>query len=163
MAHAYPTVTRPADIGRRRALAGGVVGLGALIGVTYLGLALRYIFPANNGGAGTAGGGMQPVGPVANFKEGTPVLVVYKEPTGIPTGVFVVNKGNNKFDAFDFHCTHLQCPVAAVQTNPAYFACPCHGSQFNLDGSVRQGPAPIPLLKRSIAVQNGQVAVGGIA
>lgn len=163
MAHAYPTVTAPGEVGRRRALTGGILGLGALIGVAYLGLALRYIFPENNGGSGAAGGGMQPVGPIANFKESTPVLVQYKESTGIPTGVFVVNKGNNAFDAFDFHCTHLQCPIAAVPGSPAYFACPCHGSQFNLDGSVKQGPAPVPLLKHTVAVQNGQVVVGGIA
>ncbi|MGQ0734057.1 MAG: ubiquinol-cytochrome c reductase iron-sulfur subunit [Acidobacteriota bacterium] len=39
-------------------------------------------------------------------------------------------------------CTHLGCIVhASVQG----FDCPCHGSGFLPDGSVRKGPAPRPL------------------
>lgn len=152
------------DLSRRRAMTGGIIGLGTLIGLGYLGLAIRFIFPVNASGAG--GSGLQPAGTVASFPVGNPVLIEYKEPTGIPTGVFVVNKGGNQFDAFDFHCTHLQCPIAAVppsQGKPAFFACPCHGSQFFLNGNVKRGPAPIPLLRHVITVQNGQVEVGGLA
>jgi len=41
-------------------------------------------------------------------------------------------------------CTHQGCHVAWDQGSEG-FACPCHGSQFNPDGSVRQGPAAEPL------------------
>jgi cytochrome b6-f complex iron-sulfur subunit len=39
-------------------------------------------------------------------------------------------------------CTHLGC---IVKPKPDGFACPCHGSEFHADGSVRKGPAPTAL------------------
>jgi Rieske Fe-S protein len=39
-------------------------------------------------------------------------------------------------------CTHLGCVVAATGTG---FECPCHGSRFDQEGKVVQGPAPSPL------------------
>ncbi|ASC71491.1 Cytochrome b6-f complex iron-sulfur subunit [Halomicronema hongdechloris C2206] len=41
-------------------------------------------------------------------------------------------------------CTHQGCYVEWDDGTEG-FACPCHGSQFNPDGSVRQGPAAEPL------------------
>ncbi|HJV23811.1 MAG TPA: Rieske (2Fe-2S) protein [Holophagaceae bacterium] len=40
-------------------------------------------------------------------------------------------------------CTHQGCTVG--QGGPA-FACPCHGSQFDLNGTNVAGPAPSPLV-----------------
>ncbi|MEZ5305611.1 MAG: ubiquinol-cytochrome c reductase iron-sulfur subunit [Pyrinomonadaceae bacterium] len=47
-------------------------------------------------------------------------------------------------------CTHLGC---IVKTSANGFDCPCHGSGFTRDGTVRKGPAPTPLpwLKVSVA------------
>ncbi len=47
-------------------------------------------------------------------------------------------------------CTHLGC---IVKTSANGFDCPCHGSGFTKDGTVRKGPAPTPLpwLKVSVA------------
>ena len=39
-------------------------------------------------------------------------------------------------------CTHLTC---AVQPLPGLLHCPCHGSQFTLEGAVTHGPAIDPL------------------
>jgi cytochrome b6-f complex iron-sulfur subunit len=43
-------------------------------------------------------------------------------------------------------CTHLGCIVNATATG---FECPCHGSDFAADGTVKKGPAPkaLPWLK----------------
>lgn len=39
-------------------------------------------------------------------------------------------------------CSHLGCSVRKEGTG---FFCPCHGSEYDLDGSVVQGPAERPL------------------
>jgi cytochrome b6-f complex iron-sulfur subunit len=54
-------------------------------------------------------------------------------------------------------CTHLGCVVA---TSEIGFACPCHGSRFDAEGTVLGGPAPRPLpwYKLSLA-PNGEVEV----
>jgi Rieske Fe-S protein len=35
--------------------------------------------------------------------------------------------------------------------------CPCHGSVFNLDGTVAHGPAKAPLAAQPIMVCDGQI------
>jgi len=41
-------------------------------------------------------------------------------------------------------CTHLGC-ITQWKPELDQIACPCHGSRFNRDGTVAQGPAPRPL------------------
>ncbi len=48
-------------------------------------------------------------------------------------------------------CTHLGCiPLGQKQDDPhgawGGWACPCHGSQFDVSGRVRKGPAPTNLI-----------------
>jgi ubiquinol-cytochrome c reductase iron-sulfur subunit len=43
-------------------------------------------------------------------------------------------------------CTHLGCiPIAHEGIYDGWF-CPCHGSQYDTSGRIRQGPAPLNLL-----------------
>lgn len=44
--------------------------------------------------------------------------------------------------ALNSMCTHQGC---SVEWKEDTFACPCHGSKFNTDGSVADGPATDPL------------------
>ncbi|MBP9663954.1 MAG: ubiquinol-cytochrome c reductase iron-sulfur subunit [Pyrinomonadaceae bacterium] len=61
----------------------------------------------------------------------------------IPPGrnVAVFRDGEGVY-AISTICTHLGCIVKASGTG---FDCPCHGSGFEKDGTVRKGPAPKPL------------------
>jgi len=52
--------------------------------------------------------------------------------------VCIVREGD-KVAAISTTCTHLGCIVAPSATG---FQCPCHGSQFDVDGNVTGGPAP---------------------
>jgi ubiquinol-cytochrome c reductase iron-sulfur subunit len=42
-------------------------------------------------------------------------------------------------------CTHLGCIPIAHDGNYDGFFCPCHGSQYDSSGRIRQGPAPLNL------------------
>jgi cytochrome b6-f complex iron-sulfur subunit len=54
-------------------------------------------------------------------------------------------------------CTHLGCVIATTDIG---FACPCHGSRFDADGTVLGGPAPRPLPWFECAMSpNGEVEV----
>jgi cytochrome b6-f complex iron-sulfur subunit len=46
------------------------------------------------------------------------------------------------FSAISLVCTHLGC---SVESQAEGFACPCHGSRFDLQGKVTRGPAQKPL------------------
>jgi cytochrome b6-f complex iron-sulfur subunit len=61
--------------------------------------------------------------------------------------------------AFEAKCTHLGC-TPRWETASQRFKCPCHGSQFNIEGDVVGGPAPVPLYRVAIALtQDGQLQV----
>ena len=55
--------------------------------------------------------------------------------------LYVFNAADGLY-AISSVCTHLGCNVK--RGGPG-FACPCHGSQFDENGEVVQGPAPRPL------------------
>lgn len=53
-----------------------------------------------------------------------------------------------KMTAFDDRCTHLGCRQRWNQEK-GLFECPCHGSEFDLEGHVKRGPANQPLRRFS--------------
>ena len=52
-------------------------------------------------------------------------------------------------------CTHQGCKLDKVADGT--IDCPCHGSKFNLDGTVANGPAKLPLPTKSITVQGDSI------
>jgi cytochrome b6-f complex iron-sulfur subunit len=52
--------------------------------------------------------------------------------------VFVVRQGNT-FRCLSSTCTHLGCTVNRAEHG---YHCPCHGSVFDDEGTVKSGPAP---------------------
>ena len=62
--------------------------------------------------------------------------------TTFPEIPAVLIRGDSGFTALSLVCTHLGCTVG-VQPNG--FACPCHGSLYNLNGIPTKGPATLPL------------------
>jgi len=57
-------------------------------------------------------------------------------------GFFIVRRGGNLF-ALSAVCTHRHCKLNAEADKTFY--CPCHGSTFDADGKVTEGPAQIDL------------------
>jgi Rieske Fe-S protein len=61
------------------------------------------------------------------------------------------------FNGFSAECTHAGCTVAEIVG--ASINCPCHGSRFNLDGTVAKGPATRPLQPKAIVVQDDSITL----
>lgn len=59
-----------------------------------------------------------------------------------PIAQAVIIHDNQGFKALSLVCPHLGCTVNVTDEG---FACPCHGSRFLADGSLRKGPASRPL------------------
>ncbi|MFC7842734.1 FAD-dependent oxidoreductase [Streptomyces sp. NPDC001046] len=63
--------------------------------------------------------------------------------------VAVYRDDDGALHAVSARCTHLGCLVDFNAAERAW-ECPCHGSRFDTDGKVIQGPATKPLEKRDI-------------
>lgn len=63
---------------------------------------------------------------------------------GDPTYIVVENDGQLATYGINAVCTHLGCVVPWNKAENK-FICPCHGSQYNFQGKVVRGPAPLSL------------------
>jgi cytochrome b6-f complex iron-sulfur subunit len=66
---------------------------------------------------------------------------VDQAPINIPTGRFWLSNSSVGFYALYGVCTHLGCLPKWSSVNTR-FECPCHGSQYQIDGNWITGPAP---------------------
>ena len=71
--------------------------------------------------------------------------------------VFIVHDAEGFF-ALSATCTHLGCMTRYEKENSRIF-CPCHGSQFGLEGTVTGGPAPRPLPRLDLVLEDGRLVV----
>ena len=79
--------------------------------------------------------------------------------SGVIVGEVVVTQAAaGDFKGFSSTCTHAGCAVNEVVDGT--INCPCHGSKFNLDGSVAQGPATKPLASQPVTVQGDSIVLG---
>lgn len=82
-------------------------------------------------------------GGIFNFPTERIPVIPGADPVSEPSGRFhVCHTADDSLVTLYGVCTHLGC-LPKWQTDR--FACPCHGSQFQLDGEYITGPAPRPL------------------
>ena len=74
------------------------------------------------------------LGPASDYPPGSRTLV--------PEARAVLLHDSSGFTALSLICPHLGC---TVEQAPAGYACPCHGSRFDPQGNVRNGPASQPM------------------
>jgi Rieske Fe-S protein len=72
--------------------------------------------------------------------------------------VVITQPSAGEFKGFSAICTHAGCTVNEVADGT--INCPCHGSKFNLDGSVANGPASTPLASQAVTVQGDSIVLG---
>ncbi|GAB4859504.1 hypothetical protein Ancab_010971 [Ancistrocladus abbreviatus] len=75
---------------------------------------------------------------------------------GDPTYLLVENDGTLATYGINAVCTHLGC-VVPWNTAENKFICPCHGSQYNNQGKVVRGPAPLSLALAHCDIDDGKV------
>lgn len=62
------------------------------------------------------------------------------------------------FVALSLVCTHMQCTVN-YDSGANGFKCPCHGSEYNINGGVTMGPAPSGLSKYTVSINGNTLTV----
>jgi Rieske Fe-S protein len=73
-------------------------------------------------------------------------------------GVVVTQPTSGDFKCFNATCTHLGCTVTKVSAG--LIRCPCHGAKFSIvDGSVKAGPAPRPLVSEDFSIKGGEIVL----
>ncbi|KAI8009932.1 hypothetical protein LOK49_LG06G00656 [Camellia lanceoleosa] len=91
----------------------------------------------------------------------TPLCYVEKMGTteciwGDPTYLVVENDRTLATFGINAVCTHLGC-VVPWNSAENKFICPCHGSQYNNQGRVVRGPAPLLLALAHADIDDGNV------
>ncbi|MGE0220083.1 ubiquinol-cytochrome c reductase iron-sulfur subunit [Mycolicibacterium sp.] len=129
------------------------------------------------GASACAGYGQQPAGSAVNTAAAqpdspsdapapavvaaTPIAATADVPVGsgvIVDDIVLTQPTAGDFRAFSAVCTHAGCTLAGVADGT--INCPCHGSRFNLDGTVATGPAKRPLEGKAVAVNEGVITAG---
>ena len=105
--------------------------------------------PAASGAA--PGGGLRAsLGQVSDIPVGGAISV--EAPDG--GAVLLTRPEEGEVVAFSAVCPHEGCTVGVDDDG---FSCPCHGSEFERDGSLREGPAREGLASYAVQVVDGQV------
>ena len=106
--------------------------------------------PAASAGGSPGGGVRASLGRVDDVPVGGAVS------TGAPDGtkVLLTRPTEDEVLAFSSVCPHEGCTVAP---DDGQLACPCHGSQFELNGDLKRGPARTGLTAYPVRVVDGQV------
>lgn len=154
-----PGISRRGFLGGVIAAVGGIVA--AAVGIPAVGYVLSPLL-------GTKPSQWYEVGPVSDFPQGQPVLAIFARviKDGWVTkeqhvSVYVRREDGDRFTVFSSRCTHLGC---GVQWNgkAQQFFCPCHAAVFDAQGRVVAGPAPRPLDRYAVKVENGRLFLGEI-
>ncbi|WP_447983716.1 QcrA and Rieske domain-containing protein [Nitrospira sp. Nam74] len=78
--------------------------------------------------------------------------------SSVHKAMWAVKMDNSDVTAFSPQCTHLGCGYRWDDSNRK-FECPCHGSVFDLNGAVLGGPAPRPLDRLPVKIDDGRLYV----
>jgi nitrite reductase/ring-hydroxylating ferredoxin subunit len=73
--------------------------------------------------------------------------------SGLANPIVIARVSDNMFAALDAICTHERCTVSYNALNLT-LDCPCHGSSYEVDGRVINGPA-VRALPRYTATSDG--------
>jgi len=72
---------------------------------------------------------------------------------------YIVVNQNETTTVLSSHCTHLGCKIMKVENGR--LKCPCHGSEYDLEGKVKKGPAykNLEILKAKISSDGRHIEI----
>ena len=127
------------------------VGLGILALIEFTGVVIAYLRPGKRQKKSAESGAIIEAGRVESF----PLNSV----TAFVRGKFYLCRmEDGGFLAVSRKCTHLECTVPWLDKEKK-FACPCHGSVFDIRGEVISPPAPRALDIFHLFIENQMVKV----
>lgn len=137
------------NMGRRQFMNLLTFGTAAATAAGALYPVVKYFIPPSSGGAG---GGITAKDALGNDVVASEFLAEHKPGEralaqglkGDPTYVIVTEDNEIASYGLNAVCTHLGC-VVPWNASENKFICPCHGSQYNAEGKVVRGPAPLSL------------------
>ena len=90
--------------------------------------------------------------------------LTFHPPPSLPTtqgdATYIIVKDDGTIENYGLNavCTHLGCVVPWNKAENK-FKCPCHGSQYNNEGKVIRGPAPLSLALAHANINEADVVV----
>ena len=77
---------------------------------------------------------------------------------GAAEKIVVVHGRDGNLHAVTSVCTHKGCDVL-YDKDLGHLRCPCHGSEYGLDGHNIKGPAKRPLKPYNVTVRSGRIVI----
>lgn len=152
---------RVPDMGKRNLMNLLLAGAVSLPTAGLLGPYLYFLVPPSSGGGGLVvtakdalGNDITSSGWLKTHPAGDRTLAQGLK--GDPTYLVVENDGTLAPYGVNAVCTHLGCVVPFNKAENK-FMCPCHGSQYNNQGKVVRGPAPLSLALAHVDVVDDKV------
>lgn len=65
---------------------------------------------------------------------------IESDDSGFKFPIYVVRLADEEYVAYSAECTHFGCEIELLGFEDGY-ECPCHGSRFDIEGAVTNGPA----------------------
>ena len=70
--------------------------------------------------------------------------------------IYVRRDTEGNLSAISTRCMHKGCQVEPTRDR---FVCPCHGSEYRLDGAVIKGPSELPLVRYRVTTDDASIYI----
>jgi len=150
------------DMGRRQFMNLLMVGTGMTTVLGALYPVVKYFIPPSSGGSSGGVTAKDALGNdviVSDFlgSHGPGDHVLAQGLKGDPTYIVVTEDKSIADFGINAVCTHLGC-VVPWNASENKFICPCHGSQYDTNGKVVRGPAPLSLALAHARVDENKIS-----
>jgi len=74
------------------------------------------------------------------------------------SGMLLYRQSESTVKVYSRNCTHAGCPIGGFSSS-GISSCQCHGSMFDTNGNVVNGPAAIPLNQYSATISENIITI----